>query len=176
MIQKSTFLIALAALGAGILIGEGSSWLQGTTEQKFETLAGIQPGLGTVMVDYSTRAGNMYYAAQAGNWGFAAYQLKEMTEMQEVAEITRPGKAQALKSFEKASLVPLARDIESQNHSGFQADFKTMVARCNGCHQSNGMGFLVYQVPDRPATPAKMEAGSKLSRTQLHTLLVEIEK
>ena len=169
-------LVVPLALGVGILIGEGTSWLKGTADQKLETLANIQPGLGTVMVDYSTRAGNMYYAARAGNWGMAAYQLKEMTESQEVAETTRPERAAALKAFEKAMLVPLARDIENENQSEFQTDFQKMVTRCNGCHQASGMAFLVYQLPDHAQTPAKLDAGAKVTRSQLHSLIADIGK
>ncbi|GHA12710.1 hypothetical protein [Oceanisphaera arctica] len=67
-----------------------SGWLKGNTEEKIETLVSIQPGLGTVMVEYANRYTNIYYAAKGGNWGLAAYQLKEVLEIQEVAEVTRP--------------------------------------------------------------------------------------
>src|SRR2546429_651633 len=83
--------------GAALLLSQNTSWLTGTADEKFNTLAGIQPGLGTVMREYSRRFGNIYYAAQAGNWGMAAYQLKEMVEIQEVGETTRPSRKDALR-------------------------------------------------------------------------------
>src|ERR1019366_10198175 len=93
-------------VGATVILAQDAPWLKGTTDEKLKTLAAIQPGLGTVMIEYSNRAGNVYYAAQAGNWGLAAYQLNEMTEIQEVAENTRPERASALKAFETGALVP----------------------------------------------------------------------
>ena len=61
-----------------------SDWLKGSTDEKLKTLAAVQPGLGTVMIEYANRYSNIYYAAKGGNWPLAAYQLKEALEIQEV--------------------------------------------------------------------------------------------
>ena len=58
--------------------------------------AGTQPGLGTVMIEYSNRYTDMYYAAKSGNWPLAAYQLKEALEIQEVGETTHPARAERI--------------------------------------------------------------------------------
>jgi hypothetical protein len=162
--------------GATIVLAQDAPWLKGTTDEKLKTLAAIQPGLGTVMIEYSNRAGNVYYAVQAGNWGLAAYQLNEMTEIQEVAENTRPARAKALQGFEKTALGPLAKDIVNQDTSAFHGDFDKMVAQCNGCHRANGYGFIVYKLPDHPATPARMDAGMKFTKPDLEKLLGDLLK
>jgi cytochrome c553 len=128
------------------------------------------------MIEYSNRAANVYYAAQAGNWGLAAYQLNEMTEIQEVAETTRPGRAKALRAFEKSALRPLAKDIVNQDNTAFRADFDRMVTQCNGCHRANGYGFISYRLPDRPAMPAKMEVEMKFAKADLEKLLGDLVK
>ena len=69
---------------------EASDWLKGSTDEKLKTLAEIQPGLGTVMIEYGNRYSIAYYAAKGGNWDLAAYQIKEMREIQEVGETTGP--------------------------------------------------------------------------------------
>jgi hypothetical protein len=61
----------MAMAGAGILIFAGatyadSDWLAGKTEDQLKTLANIQPGLGTVMMEYAARWTNTYYAAKGG--------------------------------------------------------------------------------------------------------------
>lgn len=89
-----------------------SSWLKGTTEEKLNTLAEIQPGLGTVMIEYGNRFSTMYYVAKGGNWGMADYQLKEAREIQEVGENTRPARAPMLKAFESANLDKIADTIK----------------------------------------------------------------
>jgi len=79
MLKVKTFVGIGLLIGATVTLARDAPWLKGTTDEKLKTLAAIQPGLGTVMIEYSNRAGNVYYAAQAGNWGLAAYQLNEMT-------------------------------------------------------------------------------------------------
>ncbi len=171
--HKLSIGMVLIAAAAGLL-AQDTPWLKGTTEEKLKKLADIQPGLGTVMVEYSNRAGNVYYAAQAGNWGLAAYQLNEMTEIQEVAENTRPGRAKALQTFEKSALKPLAKNIVSQNAAAFKTDFDKMVTQCNGCHRAAGYGFIAYKLPDRPAAPLRMDAGMTFAKADLEKLLGDL--
>jgi hypothetical protein len=176
MLKINTFVGMGLLVGATLILAQDAPWLKGTNDEKLETLAAIQPGLGTVMIEYSNRAGNVYYAAQASNWGLAAYQLNEMTEIQEVAENTRPARAKALQGFEKSALGPLAKDIVNQDATAFRDDFDKMVAQCNGCHRANGYGFIVYKLPDRPAMPAKMDVGMKFAKADLEKLVGDLLK
>ena len=65
------------------------------TPMTLQQLSDIQPGLGTIMIEYSHRMSAMWFAEQAGNWDFADYQLIEMREIQEVGETTRPREPRA---------------------------------------------------------------------------------
>ena len=121
-----------------------------------EQLADIQPGLGTVMIEYATRFDNLWYAVQAGNWDMAKYQLKEMTEIQEVGENTRPGRAAMLKAFESANLEKLAAAIKAKDWKKFNADFKHAVVACNGCHAAHGFPFIKYQLPKSSPSPTSV--------------------
>ena len=176
MLKIKTFVGMGFLMGATVILAQDASWLKGTTAEKLKTLAALQPGLGTVMIEYSNRAGNVYYAAQAGNWGLAAYQLNEMTEIQEVAENTRPARAKALQGFEKRALGLLAKDIVNQDATAFRSDFDKMVIQCNGCHRANGYGFIVYKLPDRPAMPAKMGVEMKFAKGDLEKLVGDLLK
>jgi glycerol dehydrogenase-like iron-containing ADH family enzyme len=153
----STRIRAIAAAGLMVSAAGGayaaSDWLTGSTEEQLKTLAGIQPGLGTVMIEYSNRYTDTYYAAKGGNWELAAYMLKEALEIQEVAEATRPARAGALKAFETAYLEPLNADIEAKDFQKFDAGFKAGVKGCNGCHASQGYAFIEYVLPDAPPSP-----------------------
>ena len=133
-----------------------SDWLKGSTEEQLKTLAEIQPGLGTVMMEYSTRYTNMYYAAKGGNWDLAAYQLKEALEIQEVGETTRPARAGALKAFETAFLEPLDAAIKAKDFGAFEKTFKGGIQGCNGCHASQGFAFIKYELPAAPPSPLSM--------------------
>jgi hypothetical protein len=130
-----------------------SDWLKGSTEEKLKTLAEIQPGVGTVMMEYSFRFGAMHYAAQGGNWKLADYQLKEMTEIQEVGETTRPPRAKALKEFEEKFLGPIGEAIKAKDLKRFNAAFQVGMKACNDCHADQNFGFIRYELPKSSPSP-----------------------
>src|SRR5574342_624441 len=111
MLPVIALVLVVAAAGAYA----ASDWLKGSPEEQLKTLAEIQPGLGTVMIEYGARFTNMYYAAKGGNWGLADYQLKEAREIQEVGETTRPARADSLKGFETSYLDPLEAAIKAKD-------------------------------------------------------------
>ena len=106
----------------------------------------IQPGLGTVMIEYGNRFSRLYFAAKAGNWDMAKYQLDEMIEIQEVGETTRPNRAAPLKAFEDGYLTALDQAISAQDAQAFDTAYTTTVTGCNGCHAaSKGANWNSYQ-------------------------------
>jgi cytochrome c553 len=117
------------------------------------TLWNIQPGLGTVMMEYSNRLSRIWFAANAGNWDMAKYQVGEMLEIQEVGETTRPTRAPMLKAFEASYLAALDKAIDAKDKAGFTATFKDTIAGCNACHTAatatnwNSFKFVEIQVP-----------------------------
>ena len=119
----------------------------GTVESRINALSSIQPGLGVVMHEIGYRATAAYHAANGGNWGLAQYELKELLEAQEVAEITRPKRAEMLKAFEQGNLQSLGEAIEKKNINQFNQRFSAVVNACNACHAATGHGFIKYQVP-----------------------------
>ncbi len=152
-IPKTTVLVAGCLLMLSASSYADSSWLKGSTEQQLKTLAELQPGVGTVMIEYANRFTTMYYAAQGGNWGMADYQLKEMREIQEVGETTRPGRAKMLKDFESDHLDKLAETIKGKDLKKFNAAFKNTVEGCNSCHVANNFEFIKYELPKVSPSP-----------------------
>ncbi len=144
-------IIGIAALALFVLAEGKRDIYKGSVEDRVETLAKIQPGLGTVMIEYGNRFTNTYYAAKGGNWGMAQYQLKEAREIQEVGEVTRPGRAPMLRNFEHGYLDALEKTIEAKDWSAFESQFKASVTGCNACHAANGFAFVQYVLPDKPA-------------------------
>jgi hypothetical protein len=130
-----------------------SDWLKGSTEDKLKALANLQPGVGTVMIEYAGRFTNMYYAAKGGNWGLADYMLKEMREIQEVGETTRPARAALLKAFESTYLDPLEKTIKAKNIKEFDTAFNAALKGCNSCHVSSDFAYIKYELPKTPPTP-----------------------
>jgi hypothetical protein len=147
----------LAATFTGGALAQHTDWLtsMGGPEEQLKALAAIQPGLGTVMIEYGNRFTNTYYAAKGGNWGLAEYMLDEALEIQEVGEATRPERADALKAFEDAYVGPLEDAIKAKDFGKFETAFNAGVKGCNGCHASQGKPFIEYSLPDTPPAPLK---------------------
>ena len=143
-------------LAGAVAYTQAAEWLKGNTEQKLKTLADIQPGLGTVMIEYSHRYTTAYYAAKGGNWGLADYQIKEAREIQEVGEATRPGRAPALKAFEENYLKPLQAAIKAKNFPKFAKAFKAGTEGCNACHKGQGFPFIKYVLPKATTAPLSL--------------------
>jgi hypothetical protein len=152
-VRKIVLAAACLVVVAGGSYAAPPDWNKGSTEDKLKALADIQPGLGTVMIEYSARYTNMFYAAKGGNWGLADYMLKEAREIQEVGENTRPGRAASLKAFEQAYLDPLEKTIKAKDFKAFKTAFNRGIEGCNGCHASNGFPFIKYQLPKASYSP-----------------------
>lgn len=97
----------------------------------------IQPGLGTVMIEYNNRFDNLWFAAQAGNWDMVRYQIAEMIEIQEVAEVTRPSRAAPLKAFENGYLDPMDEVAQTKNLEAFVQAYDNAITGCNNCHAAS---------------------------------------
>jgi hypothetical protein len=154
---RTAVLLVVALALATVGTYAASDWLKGNTDEKLKTLAEIQPGLGTVMIEYGTRYTTTYYAAKGGNWDLAAYQIKEAREIQEVGETTRPERAQALKGFEKSYLDPLDEAIKAKDFKKFDKAFKDGIQGCNTCHVGQGFPYIKYQLPREPTSPLAMK-------------------
>ena len=123
---------------------------KGPVDARLDALAKVQPGLGTVMTEYGNRFVDVYYAAKGGNWGLAQYQLKEMLEIQEVGEATRPAKAPLLKSFEEGYLLPLEKTISAKQWKKFDSLYRDAADGCNGCHAATDHEFIHFRLPAKP--------------------------
>ena len=118
----------------------------------------INPGLGTVMIEYGDRMSRAFFGAKAGNWDMVKYQIKEMREIQEVGEIDRPKRATALKNFESKFLDPLDKATAAKNTAQFNSAFASAIDGCNGCHVASSdatfksFSFIKIQTPQTDTT------------------------
>jgi hypothetical protein len=126
-----------------------------------EDIAEIQPGLGTVMIEFGHRFYITYYAAKAGNWKLAEYELEELIEAQEVAEVTRPKYKKQLKDFEDDYLEKLEDAIEDKNFTKFEKLYTKTTKACNRCHKANGHPYIKYILPKNPPKFLDMHALTK---------------
>jgi cytochrome c553 len=110
-------------------------------------LAEIQPGLGTIMIEFGHRFYVAYYAAKAGNWELAEYEIHELIEAQEVAEVTRPKYTKSLKAFEHSAMANLQKAIKAKDWKLFETNYTQTTDACNACHKSTGHQYIQYRLP-----------------------------
>ncbi len=130
-------------------------------DDKLKVLADLQPGLGVIMQEIGRRFTAIYFACRAGNWDLANYELKELREAQEVGEITRPKRKEALISFEEEFLGSaenpkegtLQDAINKKNFLVFNRSFKSAIGGCNDCHKSTGFSYIKYKLPKSSELP-----------------------
>ena len=112
-----------------------------------EQIAQIQPGLGTLMIEFGHRFYVAYYAAKANNWELADYEIHELIEAQEVAEATRPKYTEELKAFEHGALAKLQKTIKAKDWKQFEVKYAETTKACNACHTKNGHPYIQYKLP-----------------------------
>jgi hypothetical protein len=132
-------------------------WSSGHKTLTIEALSGIQPGMGTVMMEYGHRFYVLYYAAKANNWELAEYELHEQLEIQEIGETTRPNYAKRLKAFEDAYLSKLEKTIKMKKWPEFKKMYAEVTDACNRCHTETGHGYIHYKLPAIPPAMLKMD-------------------
>ena len=120
-------------------------------------LANIQPGLGTLMIEFGHRFYIAYYAAKAKNWELAEYEIHELVEASEVAEVTRPKYTKQLKAFEDEFIKPLEKAIKAKDWKSFSSQYDKTTTACNACHTATGHSFIKYKLPKNPPLIPSME-------------------
>ena len=99
------------------------------------------------------RHAKLWFAAKAGNWGLAQYELDEIGEGFEDAVKYHPifkndaPVAEILGKFVDQPLKDLAAAVGSKDRKAFVPAFDRLTAACNGCHKAAGQGFIQIKCP-----------------------------
>ncbi len=122
----------------------------GHRHMSLDEIAAIQPGLARIMPDIGIRTWKMYYAAKASNWPLANFQLKEIKELMEFGQFTRPKYEGDLEEFMTQQLAVLERAIRAQDFEAFHAGFQAAIEQANAYHEKHDKAFLRWKLPDMP--------------------------
>src|SRR5579864_9453261 len=87
---------------------------------ELEELTSLQPGLARLMPEVSARFWKCFYAAQAGNWPLASWQLREMRKLLRLGEVTRPKYTGDLEDFINNDVEPLLAAVEQKDLPRFE--------------------------------------------------------
>jgi hypothetical protein len=121
-----------------------------TPNLTLEDLVSIQPGLARLMPDIGARMWKCFYAAQAGNWENAAWQLREVRKLFGLGMTTRPKYSDDISAFLDEELEPIVAAVEEQNWEHFEIKFNHAVDSGNSFHKSYKKPWIKWKLPNNP--------------------------
>ncbi len=147
---------ALWLIAAALLAAVGALYFKlHKLEAKAAALKDAAPGLGDYMTTIQLHTGKLWFAAKAANWELAAYEVGEMKETMEAAQILGEEKngvkiSPLLDSVLKTQVAALDEAVQSGSAPKFQKSYDETLAACNSCHTEAGFRFIRVV---RPASP-----------------------
>ena len=117
---------------------------------ELEELTALQPGLARLMPEIGARYWKCYYAADAGNWPMARWQLSEMRKLMRLCTVTRPKYSADLEEWMHDELEPLREAIEAEDLPRFKRTYHGSVDAANELHRRWQKPFIVWKLPDTP--------------------------
>jgi hypothetical protein len=126
----------------------------------------LAPGLGEYMTTIQLHAGKLWFAAKAGNWDLAAYEVHELEETMEAVKRLNVEKngvkiSNVMDAVLQTQIAGLEKSIGAKNQSEFQKSYDETLSACNGCHTESGHKFIqVIRPTAPPVTNQKWEPQS----------------
>ena len=111
-----------------------------------------EPGMGDLMHGLQLRHAKLWYAAKAGNWALAQFELHELREnLDRVARWHPEEEGLPVEPAIAAHMHPgaqaLEQSIDRKDGVTFQSAFDRFTHGCNSCHQATRHGFIVIRRP-----------------------------
>ncbi len=122
----------------------------GARKLTLDELGRTQAGMGRLMPEVGARIWKLWYAAEAGNWPLARYELVEAVALLELGAFVRPKYRTTMAAFLSEDIEPLSHAIEARDWTAFEAGFGPMVDAANRYHGVYNKGFIRWRLPDTP--------------------------
>jgi hypothetical protein len=110
------------------------------------------PKFGIPMREVGERFQNMYFAAQAGNWGLARYMSRSMNAAMNTTKVTQAYLYPFWEYFYGNYYKPVNTAIDAQDSKAFEREVTAVIDKCNSCHFEMGFAFVKVRKPVVPAT------------------------
>ena len=141
MLKKCVRVLAVT----GLIVAGGSLCANAAGEDMQKQIDGIMaalPKFAVPMREVGDRYQNMYFAAEGGNWGLAAYFAKYMDKAMNPAKLTKPKEYESWRAFYDKDFDPVNKAIAAENIKSFKKEYMAVMASCNECHAGMGYGFI----------------------------------
>lgn len=122
----------------------------GARKLSLDELGRTQAGMGRLMPEVGARVWKLWYAAEAGNWPLARYELEEAVSLMELGAFVRPKYDRTMSQFLADDLAPVAVAIEDADWAAFATAFDRMVEAANRYHGVYNKGFIRWRLPHHP--------------------------
>jgi hypothetical protein len=121
-------------------------------QQQIREIRAVMPKFGIPMREVGERFQNMYFAAQAGNWGLASYMSKSMNAAMSPIRVSQAYLYPFWENFYGNYFKPVTQAIEAGDASAFEKEFAAAIDKCNSCHYEMGFAFVRVRKPAGPST------------------------
>ncbi len=134
--------IIVTFVGLCLFISGTALYAAEDVQKQIDDIKGALPKFAIPMREVGDRFQNMYFAAQGGNWGLAAYMSKYMNGAMNPAMVTKPNEYESWKAFYADTFGPVNKAIATQDFNAFSKEYNAVISSCNACHAGMGYGFI----------------------------------
>jgi hypothetical protein len=146
--RSAAILLATSVLTAASAVAQETSK---DVQKQIDEMKSVLPKFAIPMREVGDRFQNMYFAAEGGNWGLAAYMSKYMNGAMNPAKVTKPNEYQVWKGFYENTFASVTKAIDAKDFKAFETAYSSAITACNGCHTGMGYGFIKVMKLGAPA-------------------------
>jgi hypothetical protein len=140
--MSKRILLICVIVTVGMLSGIAALSAQDALQSQIDAIKAVLPKFAIPMREVGDRFQNMYFAAQGGNWGLAAYMSKYMNNSMNPASLTKPKEYPVWKNFYESGFAPVNSAIQAQDFKAFTTAYDNAIQSCNACHILMGYSFI----------------------------------
>ncbi len=115
-----------------------------------DDIAAMLPGPARLMSEVGNRWWKAYYAAKAGNWALAEFEVKEVVELIETCMITRPKYQKWMEPFINDDIGAVRAAIKKQSWAEFDAAYQQSIKNANDYHKAADKPLIRWKLPAEP--------------------------
>ena len=123
-------------------------------EVTVEEMADLLPGAGDLMAVVSRVYGNLWHAAQGGNWDLASFYFRRTRSLLRNLAITRPKYLDQIADYQRDLLDPVGAALLAKDVAALDAAYQASVDRATELHVETGYPYIRWRRPEAPSDPA----------------------
>lgn len=122
-------------------------WIEGTEQEKLETIENQFRGFDMAMVETGYRYQELYWAGQDENWKYADYQIEKIRKAIENGLERRPKRAKSAEHFLTVALPEMEKALKKRDTVVFNKNFQMLTNSCISCHAMEKVPHFTVKKP-----------------------------